>query len=85
MIGPDGQFVLREAIVSCRRTKEKYILLGGANEAANGLRKKLAEPRSAGEHIAVCGQLRTIGKRQALADAVLKIMRQDRSLFAFMN
>src|ERR1700728_1286596 len=61
MIRPHGQVHIGEAPISRRRAEEKYVLLSGDDPISNRLRKKLAEPRTTSEDVAVSFEPRSIG------------------------
>src|SRR5580704_5484861 len=61
VIGPHRHVPIGEARISGRRAEEKDVLLGGDDPISNRLRKKLAEPRTTSEDVAVSFEPRSIG------------------------
>src|SRR5437667_5448362 len=60
MFSPNRKLAFRVTIISLGCAKEKYFLPGGADAPSDGLRKKFAQPRTAGEDVFIRRDLRTI-------------------------
>src|SRR5882672_9978640 len=64
VIAPHGKMSVGEAGVSRGRTEEEYVLLGGTDDSAQGLRKQFAHPWAAGEYVVVGLEPRAVGENQ---------------------
>ena len=60
MISPNRNLAFRVTVISRGGAEEKYFLPGGADAPSDSLRKKFAQPRTAGEDVLIRRELRTI-------------------------